>query len=184
MPRDHYRAASLSLTVRERSQVSLSDRRSSSIMALDDIDTAFRARMRALAQKGGAVTKRRHGCNLGYYRNLGRLGGKASVAARKARIAAELDRTEPGGAPIVEPFESRADVTSPIYATPPMSLSEVLADPRVIRPATAKCEPSPEVSNRRASRERDQTLRSANMRRGCRRRGALGSMEQALERPN
>ena len=60
-------------------------------MAIDDLEAAFRARMRALAQKGGAVTKRRHGSDPAYYRDIGRLGGSASVAARKARILAELE---------------------------------------------------------------------------------------------
>jgi hypothetical protein len=60
-------------------------------MAIDDLEAAFRARMRALAYKGGAVTKRRHGCDPSYYRDIGRLGGSASVAARKRRILAELE---------------------------------------------------------------------------------------------
>ena len=46
-------------------------------------------RMKELAHKGGAVTKRRHGSDPRYYCNIGRRGGRASVEARKARIAAE-----------------------------------------------------------------------------------------------
>jgi len=60
-------------------------------MAIDDVEATFRARMRALARKGGAVTKRRHGYDPAYYRDIGGLGGSASVAARKARILAELE---------------------------------------------------------------------------------------------
>lgn len=44
--------------------------------------------MRALALKGGAATKRRFQNDAAYYRSLGALGGRASVAARKARLAA------------------------------------------------------------------------------------------------
>ncbi len=100
--------------------------------------------MRALAQRGGAVTKRRHGSDPGYYRNIGRLGGHASVAARKARIAAELEGVEPGEAPIVEPFPSSVDVT-PVSARPPMTLSQVLADLESSGPCL------PDASNRRGS---------------------------------
>ncbi len=58
-------------------------------MAIDDVEAAFRARMRALAHRGGAATKR--GADPDYFRTIGRLGGTASVAARKARILAELE---------------------------------------------------------------------------------------------
>ena len=53
--------------------------------------------------------------------------GYASVAARKAQIAAELEGVAPGEAPIVEPFPSPVAVT-PVSARPPMTLSQVLAD--------------------------------------------------------
>jgi general stress protein YciG len=49
-------------------------------MASDDVEAMFRARMRALARKGGAVTKRRHGCDPAYYLDIGRRGGSNSVA--------------------------------------------------------------------------------------------------------
>ena len=68
----------------------------------DPVEEAYRDYMRALAGKGGAVTKRRHGCDPRYYRSIGRRGGEASVAARKARIAADLEAVKPGEARIVE----------------------------------------------------------------------------------
>ncbi|MFZ1019054.1 MAG: hypothetical protein WAN39_14430, partial [Candidatus Cybelea sp.] len=40
---------------------------------------------------GGAVTKQRHGSDPAYYRDIGKVGGSASVAARRARILAELE---------------------------------------------------------------------------------------------
>jgi general stress protein YciG len=66
-------------------------------MPIDEVEAAYRARMRALAHKGGATTKRRYANDPWHYRDVGRLGGYASVAARKARIAAELDGVKPGG---------------------------------------------------------------------------------------
>ncbi|MGC2634913.1 MAG: hypothetical protein WA215_11945 [Candidatus Cybelea sp.] len=89
-------------------------------MMIDPIESPFRARMKALAHKGGAVTKRRHGYDPRYYRDIGRLGGVASVAARKARIAAELDRVKPCEGPTVEAPVAHADapVTAPIEAAP------------------------------------------------------------------
>ncbi|HZY96809.1 MAG TPA: hypothetical protein VFE35_06880 [Candidatus Cybelea sp.] len=83
-------------------------------MVIDPVDATYRAQMRALARKGGAVTKGRYGYDPRYYRDIGRLGGHASVAARKAKIAAELDAGKPGEVPIVEA------VTSP-SATPQAS---------------------------------------------------------------
>jgi hypothetical protein len=114
-------------------------------MEIDNVEMVFRARMRALAHRGGAVTKRRHGTDPGYYRNIGRLGGHASVAARKARITAELEGVKPGEAPIVEPFTSCDDVASPVIAHPPMTLSQVLADLESSGPQL------PDASNRRKS---------------------------------
>ena len=71
-------------------------------MMNDPVEAAYREHMRTLARKGGAVTKRRHGCAPRYYRSIGRRGGEASVAARKARIAADLEAVKPGEARIVE----------------------------------------------------------------------------------
>lgn len=114
-------------------------------MALEDVDAALRTRMRALAQKGGAVTKRRHGSDPIYYRSIGRLGGHASVAARRARIAAELDCLRPGETPIVEPLASVEDMPPPVSARPTMTLSQVLAELE----SSDTC--SPDGSNRRGS---------------------------------
>jgi general stress protein YciG len=70
---------------------------------MNDLDAVFRARMRALARRGGAVTKSRVEPN--YYREIGRLGGEASVAARKRRIYAEVEYgvCEPATVPTSEP---------------------------------------------------------------------------------
>jgi hypothetical protein len=113
-------------------------------MAIDEAEQAFRARMRVLAYKGGAVTKRRHGSNPSYYRDIGRLGGSASVAARKARIAAEFDGTKPGEAPIVEPCIAPNEVT-PIRPRAQVTLRGILAD--IEREGASV----PNISNRRQS---------------------------------
>jgi general stress protein YciG len=57
----------------------------------------FRRTMRELAKRGGAATKRRAATDRNYYANIGRLGGRASVEARKAKIAAEAE-LQPAGA--------------------------------------------------------------------------------------
>ena len=87
---------------------------------IDPVEAEFRTRMKALAHKGGATTKRRHGCDPRYYRNIGRRGGEASVAARKARIAADLDAVKPGEGPIVEasPPLAEAPITEAIDTAP------------------------------------------------------------------
>ncbi|HEY2476303.1 MAG TPA: hypothetical protein VGI19_16060 [Candidatus Cybelea sp.] len=56
---------------------------------MTDVDAIFRARMRTLAHRGGAATKR--DAEPGYYAMIGRLGGTASASARKRRIYAELE---------------------------------------------------------------------------------------------
>lgn len=48
----------------------------------------FREQMLMLARKGGAATKRRYQNDPTHFQKLGALGGRASVAARKARLAA------------------------------------------------------------------------------------------------
>ena len=78
-------------------------------MAIDEAEQVFRARMQALAHRGGAVTKRLNGYDPNYYRDIGRLGGSASAVARRARTAAELEVANPGGAPTVEPFAPLAE---------------------------------------------------------------------------
>jgi len=50
--------------------------------------------MGALACKGATTTKQRHGGDSRYWRRIGRLGGQARIAARKARIAVELEDVE------------------------------------------------------------------------------------------
>jgi len=86
----------------------------------DPVETAFRDYMRTLARRGGAATKRRHGRDPRYYRNIGRRGGEASVAARKARIAAELDAMKPGEPSIVEASAALAEppIAEPIDSAP------------------------------------------------------------------
>jgi|GEM_PF-6640913 hypothetical protein len=84
-------------------------------MQIDPVEATLCDRMRALAHKGGAATKRRFGYDPHYYRDIGRLGGHASVAARKAKIAAELDGVNPGEAPIVEPVAASSEAPQ----TPP-----------------------------------------------------------------
>ncbi len=119
---------------------------------IDPVEATFRARMRALAHKGGAVTKRRHGCDPRYYRNIGRRGGHASVEARKARIAAELDGVKRGEAPTIESPATLAEapITEPIDTAPDthatarrrVNIRELLADRKRFGPR------QPEVSER------------------------------------
>jgi general stress protein YciG len=121
-------------------------------VTFDPGEAAFRAHMRTLARKGGAVTKQRHGCDPRYYRNIGRRGGHASVEARKARIAAELGGVKPGEAPIIEASAALAEapITEPIDMAPethatarrPVNITELLADRKRFGPR------QPEVSER------------------------------------
>jgi general stress protein YciG len=84
----------------------------------DPVEAAYREYMRTLARKGGAVTKRRHGCDPRYYRSIGRRGGQASVEARRARIAAQLDAVKSGEAPIVEASARAEVIAEPIDTAP------------------------------------------------------------------
>lgn len=95
-------------------------------MEIDLAEATFRSRMRALACKGGAVTKSRHGSDPGYYREIGRLGGYASVASHKARIAAELDAVNPGDAPILEAPPAVAEAP-PIRTRPQVTYKDIRA---------------------------------------------------------
>jgi general stress protein YciG len=52
-------------------------------------EAQFRRSMSELARRGGAATKKLAAIDRNYYASIGRLGGRASVAARKAKIAAE-----------------------------------------------------------------------------------------------
>jgi hypothetical protein len=101
--------------------------RNHELVAINDVETEFRARMRLLARKGGAVTKRRHGGSPAYYRRIGRLGGQASAAARKARIAAQLGGAQ-HGAPTAESSATPNDAATPVCVSPPMTLAQVLAE--------------------------------------------------------
>ena len=93
--------------------------------------------MRELARRGGAATKRLAATERNYYASIGRLGGRASVAARKAKIAAEV-ALQPADAPTSDesaqaPFqpaspeaaEGATAISQPIEtddcATPPLS---------------------------------------------------------------
>jgi hypothetical protein len=122
------------------------------VMLIDPVEFCFRVRMKALAHKGGAVTKRRHGHDHRCYRNIGRRGGHAPVAARKVRIATELDAAESGEAPIVEALAALAEapLTEPIVTAPDthatargrVNITELLADRKRFGPR------QPEVSER------------------------------------
>ena len=94
---------------------------------MSDVDSVFRSQMRALAHKGGAVTKRRYGNDPRYYRDIGRLGGSASVAARKERIVAELDGLKLSEASTVEPSAAPSEVPS-VRARPTITLADIRAD--------------------------------------------------------
>jgi len=119
-------------------------------MMNDRVEAAFREYMRALARKGGAVTKRRHGCDPRYYRSIGRRGGEASVAARKARIAADLDGAKPSEDPSVEASAALAEapIAEPIDTAPDthasvrrrVNITELLAERKRFSPR------QPEVS--------------------------------------
>jgi hypothetical protein len=92
-----------------------------------DLDALFRARMRALAHRGGAATKR--GAEPNYYRTIGRLGGEASVAARKRRIYAEIEGRvcEPATVPPCPPLAQSAP--SPAQTkTSPLTLADILGE--------------------------------------------------------
>jgi general stress protein YciG len=62
-------------------------------------EAQFRRRMLDLARRGGAATERLAATEQNYYASIGRLGGRASVAARKAKIAAEA-KFQPADAPM------------------------------------------------------------------------------------
>jgi hypothetical protein len=111
---------------------------------MKSVDSVFRTQMRALAQKDGAVTKLRYGSGPSYYRDIGRLGGSASVAARKARIAAEAQAPKTGEAPVVEPDATQVEVTPPL-ARAVVTLRDILADIERDGPCV------PDTSNRRLS---------------------------------
>lgn len=57
--------------------------------------------MRALGRKGAAATKRRYADDPAYFKSIGKRGGLASGASRRAKLATrtekEPQRAEPGG---------------------------------------------------------------------------------------
>lgn len=112
---------------------------------IDPVAATLCDRMRALARKGGDVTKQRYANDPGHYRDIGRLGGHASVAARKAKIAAELDGVKPGEASTVEPAIAAAEAP-PMRTRSPMTFREILA-------AKKRMGPRADVSHRRQSVE-------------------------------
>jgi len=75
---------------------------------MNEADGAFRERMRELAKRGGAATKRLAARQPGYYRAIGQRGGGASAASRKARIAAEPDGSATNEPAIAMAAPSRA----------------------------------------------------------------------------
>lgn len=92
-----------------------------------EADAAFRQQMRALAYRGGAETKRRHGHNPRYYRAVGRMGGIASAKARRARaeLASVSESTPPTDAPQTPPHEPPPAFAS---TTSVRSLEEFIAE--------------------------------------------------------
>lgn len=96
-------------------------------MAADRVEALFRAHMRFLAYKGGAATRRRYLNQPGYYRDIGRLGGEASAAARKARIAARLDRADLSAAPSAE-ISAAARETPDAPERQIVTLTDIVAD--------------------------------------------------------
>ena len=83
--------------------------------------------MRELAKRGGAATKRRAAADPRYYSAIGRMGGLASVKARRDRSAAILADEAPPQAPPdtseaagnLEPLEDRVAVAEAAASEPP-----------------------------------------------------------------
>jgi general stress protein YciG len=65
----------------------------------DDVDARIRRHMRKLGRSGGMATaKRARTKDPTFYRDIGRMGGKASWKARQAAIARDLEQWSPSGA--------------------------------------------------------------------------------------
>lgn len=79
--------------------------------------------MRELAHRGGAATKRRAATEQNYYAGIGRLGGRASVAARKAKIAAEAE-FQPADAPRSDAAQASLRPAGPETAEATVVLSQ------------------------------------------------------------
>jgi general stress protein YciG len=63
------------------------------LLKMSEIEPAVREHLRALGRKGAAATKRRYADDPNYYRSLGRLGGAASSASRRATRATRAVET-------------------------------------------------------------------------------------------
>ena len=98
------------------------------IERMNDVDAIFRARMRALARRGGAATKS-EAPSRAITATIGRLGGEASVAARKRRIYAELDGgvCEPVTVPPSVPLPTQPPPSSP-QTKRHLTLSDILGE--------------------------------------------------------
>src|SRR5690349_19103683 len=72
------------------------------VNVMGNVDEIFKALMPALARRGGIATKKRVATDSRYYSSIGRLGGKASASARRARIAENLEGRAPRPNPIDE----------------------------------------------------------------------------------
>jgi hypothetical protein len=94
-------------------------------MEMGEAEIAFLAHMRELAKRGAAATKKLVASRPGYYSALGRRGGRASAASRRARIAAELDGTAINESTIVEAVPALPETPQPA-PRPPMSLYKKL----------------------------------------------------------
>jgi len=88
----------------------------------DPADIAFRAKMRSLACKGGAATKRRLVHNPEFFRDIGRLGGQASVAASKARITRSLESEVSSATP---PQDEVLDPSVPADVIPTRTTADI-----------------------------------------------------------
>lgn len=87
-------------------------------MEMDEAEIAFLGRMRELAKRGAAATKKRVASLPDYYRALGRRGGQASSAARRAKRPRQIDAAAtseppPVGSPSQTPRSAEQPPLSP-----------------------------------------------------------------------
>jgi hypothetical protein len=99
---------------------------------MSDLDAVFRTRMRVLAHRGGAATKKLVAEDPSYYHRIGRLAGEASVAARMRRIYAEIEGRlcEPVTVPPCPPLAQSAP--SPQAKTGPLTLADILSEEQLL----------------------------------------------------
>jgi general stress protein YciG len=96
---------------------------------MSDFDAIFRARMQALARRGGEATRKLVADDPSYYQRIGRLGGEASVAARMRRIYAEIEGRvcEPVTVPPCPPMAQ--STPSPTQTkSGPLTLADILGE--------------------------------------------------------